>query len=198
MTTKSIMRDLRRTLLVLLAGGAFYVAIQRFELHEALQPHDSDNPTRPSIAFLGDSHTLIPNWDALLNCRNTANYGIGGDTSEKILQRLDGVISARPLLVVVMAGTNDVLQDIPPETTILNIENIKRKLRDAHIPHIILAPPPILAKASIIDAISDAATLRIPFSSTDLLNDGVHLRSSGYAKWRDAISPTVRQICASE
>jgi lysophospholipase L1-like esterase len=188
-------RSTATALTLALFGAAVYYLIQQFELHEALRPHNLANPDHPSIAFLGDSHTEVPNWDTLLNCHGTANYGTGGDTSAQILKRLDNVIAARPRLVIVMAGTNDALQEISPEVTVLNIESIKRKLRAERIPHVVLAPPPLPAKADAIEVISDAATLKIPFAATDLLDDGVHLRRSGYAKWRDALEPFSKTLC---
>lgn len=206
MTNAHIVRDLRYffsvrclygifALVILIAPLALYISLDQLKLHEALQPRKTDNPDHPSVAFLGDSHTLIPNWDILLNCSNTANYGIGGDTSAQIFERLEGVMARHPRLIVIMTGTNDALRDIPPETTIINIEKIKRKLRADCISHIVLAPPPLPARAEAIEIISDAATMQVPFVASDLLADGIHLRRSGYAKWRDAMSPLLERFC---
>jgi lysophospholipase L1-like esterase len=52
-------------------------------------------------------------------------------------------------------------------------------------------------RAKTIEEISDAATLKVPFSSDDLAVDGIHLRRSGYVKWRDAIAPIVKDICGN-
>lgn len=177
--------------------GAGALAFQRYELHRPLQPHGYERPLAPTIAFLGDSHTANSDWDLLLGCRDTANYGVGGETSAKIMVRLEQVIAAKPRFVIVMAGTNDAIQNVPPETTIANIETIKRELRSAHIPHLVLAPPPLPVRAKTIEEISDAATLKVPFSSDDLAVDGIHLRRSGYVKWRDAIAPIVKDICGN-
>lgn len=187
-----------RTLFAVLALAALSLlpySIQQLRLHEALQPRQAENPDHPSIAFLGDSQILIPNWDALLGCNDTANYGIGGNTSAQILERLDSVIAMHPRFVVVMAGTNDALQDLSPEISVLNIEAIKRKLRADRVPYVVVAPPPLPAKSAAIKAIANAATIQIQFSAEDLLDDGIHLKRSGYAKWRDAMEPFSQSFC---
>jgi lysophospholipase L1-like esterase len=100
---------LSRLFAIPLAGllvGAGALAFQRYELHRALRP------LAPTIAFLGDSHTANQDWDLLLGCHDTANYGVGGETSAKIMVRLEQVIAAKPRFVIVMAGTNDAIENV--------------------------------------------------------------------------------------
>jgi len=79
------------------------------------------------LYFLGDSITrrwgatdypqLLDHWNASFHGWNAANFGWGGDKVENILWRvqngeLDGV---NPRVIVLLAGTNDVGNHLPPE-----------------------------------------------------------------------------------
>jgi lysophospholipase L1-like esterase len=60
-----------------------------------------------SVLFLGDSITEQGSWDAWLPDERTTNQGIGGDTTDGVLQRLDAVVAAQPEVIVLLIGTND-------------------------------------------------------------------------------------------
>lgn len=166
------------------------------KLHYALQTKPVwDNPKHPSVVMLGDSQTLVPNWNKLMDCQHIANFGVGGETSAKILLRIQSAIDQAPRLIVIMAGTNDAVERLPAETTISNIEQMKQALLARRINYVIVAPPPFPANQDDIDKISDAATLRVPFTQNDLLSDKTRLRRSGYAKWRDTIAPIIEKYC---
>lgn len=155
------------------------------ELHRALQPTSEPNPLHPTIVMLGDSHTAFVNWRMLLHCPNIANDGVGGNTTAQILARLPSVIAQNPRLVILMAGTNDALQHIDASETSKNIQAIQADLSKNVINLETISPPLSVAPA----------TIPVFFDSSDLLPDGVHLRRSGYAKWRDAVTPIVRRYC---
>jgi hypothetical protein len=165
------------------------------EMHYALQRSDGPNPDHPTIVMLGDSHTTVPNWPLLVKCHNVANFGIGGNTSAQMLSRLPSVIAANPKIVLIMAGTNDAIQKIEFSATVSNLNSMKADLNAKGIESVILSPPPLPEHEASIKLISDIATLKIPFTESDLLSDGIHLRRSGYAKWRDAIAPIVDRDC---
>jgi lysophospholipase L1-like esterase len=165
------------------------------ELHYALQKTEGPNPEHPTIAMLGDSQTLAANWPRLMKCPNIANFGVGGNTSAQMLERLPAIVSAHPRFVFIMAGTNDAIESVDPTSTILNLEAIEADLTDHGIEFVVQTPPPLPAQEARIEVISSVATLKIPFTVDDLLNDRIHLRRSGYAKWRDAISPIVARYC---
>lgn len=171
------------------------VAMPELKLHAALQKTDSPNPEHPSIIMLGDSHTEFVNWRALVNCESIANSGVGGNTTAQMLARLPAVISASPRLVFLMAGTNDALQHIEPKVSRANIRAIEMGLISKDISVVVLAPPPLPSDRSAIAAISEVATIALPLSDSDLLEDHVHLRRSAYAKWRDVITPFVNKFC---
>jgi lysophospholipase L1-like esterase len=60
-----------------------------------------------SVLFLGDSITEQGSWDAWLPDERTTNQGVGGDTTDGVLQRLDAVVAAQPEVIVLLIGTND-------------------------------------------------------------------------------------------
>jgi lysophospholipase L1-like esterase len=184
----------------LLATGAFTLAVGLFfaapEIRLRMALHGpGSNPERPSIVMLGDSHTNFVNWRVLTGCYGIANYGIGGDTTAQMLARLPDVLSHRPRLVIVMAGTNDARRYVPAHETIENLQTIKREAIERGIEYVVLTPPPLPSRGDAINAAISAASLSIPFTEADLLDDKIHLRPSGYAKWRDAIAPIVKRHC---
>jgi lysophospholipase L1-like esterase len=61
------------------------------------------------IIFLGDSLTEEGQWSELLENCNIKNRGIGGDTTDLILKRLDTILASKPKKVFLMAGINDML-----------------------------------------------------------------------------------------
>ncbi len=60
------------------------------------------------VCFLGDSITDGCNWTELTGSMKVTNRGIGGDTAEGVLKRIDEVTSGKPAKVFLMIGTNDV------------------------------------------------------------------------------------------
>jgi hypothetical protein len=173
---------------------ALYFAWPSVELQLAMRGGGT-KPAHPSIVMLGDSHTEFVNWPMLLHCQNIANYGVGGDNTAQILQRLPGVLMLKPKLIILMAGTNDARRYVPQDQTVANLLAIKLQVTERGIEFISLTPPPLPSRGdSIMTSISTASTV-IPFTEDDLLDDKIHLRRSGYAKWRDAISPIVSRYC---
>ncbi|MEI2578756.1 GDSL-type esterase/lipase family protein [Scytonema sp. PRP1] len=61
------------------------------------------------IIFLGDSLTEEGQWSELLENPNIKNRGIGGDTTDLILNRLDTILASKPKKIFLMVGINDLL-----------------------------------------------------------------------------------------
>ena len=68
--------------------------------------HARDTAHR-DIVMLGDSLIEGNNWQAAFPKVSLANRGIGGDTTEGMLRRLDTVQKLKPAKVFLMAGIND-------------------------------------------------------------------------------------------
>lgn len=92
----------------------------------------------PHVVFLGDS--ITDNWifgDPLLFSGGVIDRGISGQTSAQILLRFYPDVDAlHPSVVHIMAGTNDVLQNLAPTTDDDVINNFKAKLDLAALHHI--------------------------------------------------------------
>ncbi len=165
--------------------SAVWLAMPEIELRLALR----GGHQHPSIVMLGDSHTDFVNWKILTRCSNIANLGVGGNTTAQMLARLPAALALSPRLVIVMGGTNDALQHIDPGVTIANLRHMEDMASARGIRFVSLTPPPLQGQAIAVGA------LAIPFTADDVLDDGIHLRASGYAKWRNAITPIVREYC---
>ena len=61
------------------------------------------------ILMLGDSLTAQGNWAMLLGRADTMNYGIPGETTWDLQERLDEVLATRPEVVTMMIGINDLV-----------------------------------------------------------------------------------------
>lgn len=173
---------------------SYLLALPELELHYALQGAQAAQPGIAHIVMLGDSHTEVPNWPRLMKCQSIANMGVGGNTSAQMLERIPAVLKRHPQIVFLMAGTNDALAGIAPETTIANLETIRSELKQNGAALFVETPPPLRDRSTA--AIADYADIKIPFAEGDLLNDGIHLRRHAYAKWRDAIMPLIAKFCS--
>lgn len=90
--------------------------------------------SKVQIVFLGDSITegwqkaspqmFGPGW---------INRGISGQTSpQMVLRMVPDVVSLRPRLVHILAGTNDVAQNTGPMTSAMTLDNISAMVAIAH------------------------------------------------------------------
>ena len=179
--------------LVLAAVG--WLEPSRLELWLAMQGAGS-NPERPLIAMIGDSLVDSVNWRLLLHCDGIGNYGVRGDTTGQMLARLPRILELKPKLLMVMGGTNDALLEIAPQETIANLKTIEVEATRNGTAYISFSPPPLPVKADVLAPVRAAASIAIPFDEGDLAKDRIHLKASGYAKWRDAAMQTVPKYCA--
>jgi lysophospholipase L1-like esterase len=59
------------------------------------------------IVMVGDSITNMGNWNAILHNKKIANLGIGGDSTDGVLNRLDDIYYLNPKMCFIMIGIND-------------------------------------------------------------------------------------------
>ncbi len=64
-----------------------------------------------SIMFLGDSLTDEGEWVELLGNTNIINRGISGDTTGRILNRMEAIIQTKPKQIFLMVGINDFVNE---------------------------------------------------------------------------------------
>lgn len=182
-----------------------YVVNKQFEqretMFEALQPKNID------AVFIGDSITEKGNWNEFFPNIKTANRGIGSDTTEGILKRLDNIISLNPKKVFIMVGVNDLALNIKKDTIINNYDSIIKTLK-TKIPNTALYIQSVLPVNSSGSKINnqdiDNLNIRIKelankysFDYIDInsklkeneqLNndytiDGIHLKGNAYEIW---------------
>lgn len=80
--------------------------------------------------FIGDSITEFYPIADLLSDFSVINRGIGGDTSEDLLSRLNDILILEPKKIFMLIGTNDIGLSVPQEQTVSNIETICKKIAE--------------------------------------------------------------------
>jgi len=104
-----------------------------------------------SLAALGDSITaryrlsysypdLLGRWRGI----PVHNFGVSGDTTAQMLDRLADVLDSGPTqqVVVIMGGTNDIALGVPVEETLRNLQTIAERVRDSRRRPVLVCPPP--------------------------------------------------------
>jgi lysophospholipase L1-like esterase len=170
------------------------------------------NDSAQTTIFLGDSLTEAGNWAEWFPEVGAVNGGVGGDTSELLLERLDDVVKQAPGTIVLLIGTNDLAWRRPVEQTVRNIESILWKLhhelpetrilvqsvlpRDRELAdrvkeiniHVRQFAPTV--KAEWVDLwpalAEDDGEIRPEFSE-----DRLHLTDAGYAAWVETLRPVL-------
>jgi lysophospholipase L1-like esterase len=116
---------------------AFFQLIAKFGYDSKVQTFEKLNEHVPKggIVFLGDSITQDFNVYELFAGRLVYNRGIGGDTTEGVLKRMDvSVYALKPRVVILLIGTNDfAILKSTPEDVFQQIQNIIQEIRK-HLP----------------------------------------------------------------
>jgi lysophospholipase L1-like esterase len=163
------------------------------------------------IVMLGDSITEGMNWNEFLGRNDISNQGIGEDTTEGFLNRLEFVYQVNPELCFIMGGVNDLGKNVPVNVVVDNIEKIVRALDEHGIKAIIQSTLFVSKKwvfwkkrnkdimelnqrlkkyciennvlyVDINQFVSKDGILKEEYTI-----DGVHLQKSGYEKWKELI-----------
>ena len=183
-------------------GGAYYDQMRtQFEVLE----------TEPDgVVMLGDSITDGGRWHLLFPDENIINFGIGGDTTKGVLNRIDQVTRAEPRLVFIMIGTNDLSMQTPPEEVAANVHQMVKIITDAS-PVTKVAIQSILPREEkfaatvketntlLVDVADEAGATYVdlyPLFADDkgvilnqYSNDSLHLLGEGYQVWAATNAP---------
>lgn len=175
-------------------------------------------PQGTKVVALGDSLTFgygVPNsqsYPTLLANKtgwHIINTGVNGDTTKKVLKRLDDVIAKQPALVLLGIGGNDVLRRIAPETTKANLLEIVQKLQENQISVVLIAQPHLsvsvlFGKAHDNPVYQDIAKQKqLPLfaeawsqilSDDSLKSDQIHANAQGYALFADKFYAYLQEI----
>jgi lysophospholipase L1-like esterase len=168
----------------------------------------------PRLVFLGDSNTVgggIWGWRVLGNPISAINLGVNSYTIRQVAFMVPRAVEYRPSVVVIMAGTNDILVNrASVEQIRMDFDFLMDSLARAHKRSIVtLIPfcsetrftPEIEAANTVIREIATqhgAAIIDLnPFIAAngrldpEMTIDGVHLSPKALAIWADQIGRTL-------
>jgi lysophospholipase L1-like esterase len=177
---------------------------------------DGSNPeSRPSIVFLGDSLTAHGAWDEWFPDRDVRNLGVGGNTTDDVIARLDDVTATYPEAIVLLIGTNDLGTRKSVEHLVRNVEYLLVTLRRA-LPGTRMLVQSIMPRAREFAAsIQDANRHLRQFAPSvnaqylDLWpvlaqedgeidprysDDRLHLNDAGYEAWLSELRPGLERL----
>jgi lysophospholipase L1-like esterase len=167
------------------------------------------------IVFLGDSITEGGPWEELFPDLRVRNRGIGGDTSDGVLRRLEQVTRAEPDKLFLLIGTNDLYRGDSEDELVANIIEILDRLKQ-ETPDTEVYLQSVLPRAADYRERIEALNARLAEVAlehgsewidlyphfvdpetgairAELSNDELHLLGPGYALWRDQIEIAVRR-----
>ena len=168
-----------------------------------------------SVAFLGDSITADGNWAEWFANVDAINFGVSGDTTDDVIERLGSVIDARPDEICLLIGANDLGQRLTVEHVVRNIQlmlvelrralpgsrtlvasimprsrEFTQRIREANI-HLRQFAPCIHAQyLDLWPALAtDSGELNPAFSE-----DQLHLNDAGYQAWLGELRPALDRL----
>lgn len=168
-----------------------------------------------TVAFVGDSLTENGRWQDWFPDETVHNFGVGGNTSDDVVERLPDIIDSGPNALVILVGTNDLAWRRSVEHIVRNIETIlvtiRRDLPDARI----LVQSVLPRGNEFADQIRDvnrhiwqfAPTVRaqyldlwpalaLPDGELDpsYSEDRLHLNEEGYLAWLNELRPALETL----
>lgn len=176
---------------------------------------DDGDAGRDTVVFLGDSLTQDGAWGEWFPDQKVINFGVGGNTTDDVLARLDDVVAVKPDEIVLLIGTNDLGTRHTVEHLVRNIETICVTLR-RELPGSRMLVQSIMPRGrEYAHRIQEANIHLRQFSSTvkaqflDLwptlaLEDGelnpaftedrLHLNPAGYEAWLTELRPALVRL----
>jgi lysophospholipase L1-like esterase len=86
-----------------------------------------------NIVMVGDSITNMGNWNEILNNKKIANLGIGGDSTDDVLNRLEDIYYFNPEMCFLMIGINDFQGKRSVEYVLQNYRKIVQEIKQHNI-----------------------------------------------------------------
>ena len=179
-------------------------------IHAQVAPLYKAFPSTAHSVMLGDSLTHWGLWAEMLPTKSVLNRGIAGDTIEKIATRLDAVFQARPKVVFVMMGTNNLYQPVDVSALAQRYVQVLQEIRRNQIEPIVQSTPFVgsqYADAQVFNQrviqlnaklaqYAQAENLRfidlnaaMPNTDAYRLADGIHFNAAAYAQWAALVAP---------
>lgn len=171
---------------------------------------DGWDTSQGALVLVGDSLTQGGDWEAWLPGEDVRNLGVAGDTTDDVVARLGDIVEARPAMIVLLIGTNDLAWRRSAEHVVRNIETILVTLRKELPETRILVQSVMPRGREFADQIRDINRHLWQFAPTvhaawlDLwpamaLDDGelnpvytddrLHLNEEGYRMWLSELVP---------
>ncbi|MEZ5198000.1 MAG: GDSL-type esterase/lipase family protein [Bacteroidales bacterium] len=166
--------------------------------------------------FLGDSLTESFDLQKHFNRPDFINRGMSGNMTDHVLYRLEEITNAKPALIFLMIGINDIYQGSDLNQVVKNIEIIIDRIRNESPASLLIVQSmlPVNEERLLIDkyintkvyeannrlsVICKKKNLEFIDLHSDFLNnkgemnnaytyDGVHLTEKGYLLWADLLN----------
>lgn len=81
------------------------------------------------VVFLGNSLTEGGKWDTYFPQVASVNRGISGDNTEGMLNRVGEIAQSHPLQLFILAGINDISQNVPNKQIVKHYRQIIRRVK---------------------------------------------------------------------
>lgn len=81
-----------------------------------------------SIVLIGNSLTDYGHWEEIFPCKNIKNRGIGGETIEDVIERIDIIAKSKPKKIFLSLGTNDLERHDDDDIIIKNYSKLVEKI----------------------------------------------------------------------
>ena len=181
-------------------------------------------PSKPAvIVFLGDSITAGYDWATLFKNSHIRNHGVGGDTSDGVLRRLDPIVERKPEQIFLMVGINDLWNGVSVDEITANHRHILERCKNKSpgttlVMQSVLpmngswssTPERIPVVNKQVGALNSALKLlaaEFGFPYIDLHSlflkereldpqytyDGLHLNEKAYLKWKSSLEPFLKR-----
>jgi len=170
---------------------------------------------KPVTAFVGDSITAAGAWQEWFADVDARNFGVDGETTDGLLERLDAVIESDPQTIVLLIGTNDLAERRSIERIVRNIESALVRLHQ-ELPDARILLQSVLPRgreyAENVREINRhiwqfAATQRVHYLDlwpamadadgelkAEFTDDRLHLNDAGYDVWLSELRPAFERV----
>ncbi len=200
-----IMNRRGRAVVGVTAVGAVTVALL------LLRPDSSERATinGDSVVMLGDSITAEGSWAMAFPDVGVVNEGHPGFTTAQLVPIVRRIATARPRMLFVLTGTNDIRDDRAPSWTVRHLSELLDVVETTSPGSVVVLQTVLPRKdrvaqvQAVNDAISDLAATRglqlldLHAEFDDGLGglrshetyDGIHLSEAGYERWVNLLRP---------
>ncbi len=208
----------RSVAFLLLAGLAVAVGVAQWFDRRSVTSEPTNEPIdHDSIVLIGDSITAEGRWSTVLPAWPAVNRGRAGFTTRQLVSVAGEVASARPRIVVVLTGTNDIRDSRSAAWTAEHLAALLDQLESGS-PSTQIVVQTILPRSDASDAVRRANEVirgLVDERGLRLLDlhavfddgagglraaetyDGVHLTPVGYERWAAALEPVLAELAQS-